>query len=29
MTFYPVTEPVLDGTDRAHLLDAFDSGWIS
>jgi perosamine synthetase len=27
--FYPVTEPVLDGTDRAHLLDAFDSGWIS
>jgi perosamine synthetase len=26
---YPVTEPHLDATDRAHLLDAFDSGWIS
>jgi perosamine synthetase len=29
LPFYPVTEPVLDGTDRAHLLDAFDSGWVS
>jgi dTDP-4-amino-4,6-dideoxygalactose transaminase len=26
---YPVTEPHLDDNDRAHLLDAFDSGWIS
>ena len=26
---YPVTEPHLDGSDREHLLDAFDSGWIS
>ena len=26
---YPVTEPHLDATDREHLLDAFDSGWIS
>lgn len=26
---YPVTEPHLDESDRAHLLDAFDSGWIS
>ena len=31
MTFirYPVTEPHLDDSDRSHLLDAFDSGWIS
>lgn len=29
MKSYPVTEPHLDETDRAHLLDAFDSGWIS
>ncbi|MDQ8159146.1 MAG: DegT/DnrJ/EryC1/StrS family aminotransferase [Gemmatimonadota bacterium] len=26
---YPVTEPHLDENDRSHLLDAFDSGWIS
>ena len=26
---YPVTEPHLDANDRSHLLDAFDSGWIS
>ena len=26
---YPVTEPHLDDSDRSHLLDAFDSGWIS
>ena len=26
---YPVTEPHLDASDREHLLDAFDSGWIS
>jgi perosamine synthetase len=26
---YPVTEPHLDAQDREHLLDAFDSGWIS
>lgn len=26
---FPVTEPHLDASDRAHLLDAFDSGWIS
>lgn len=26
---YPVTEPHLDESDRSHLLDAFDSGWIS
>ena len=26
---YPVTEPHLDDNDRSHLLDAFDSGWIS
>ncbi|MDZ4772695.1 MAG: DegT/DnrJ/EryC1/StrS family aminotransferase [Planctomycetota bacterium] len=29
MKNYPVTEPHLDATDREHLLDAFDSGWIS
>jgi perosamine synthetase len=29
MTYYPVTEPVLDDTDRAMLLDAFDTGWVS
>lgn len=29
MTYYPVTEPVLDDTDRASLLEAFDTGWIS
>jgi len=27
--FYPVTEPHLDEQDRRHLMDAFDSGWIS
>lgn len=26
---FPVTEPHLDDRDREHLLDAFDSGWIS
>ncbi len=26
---FPVTEPHLDASDREHLLDAFDSGWIS
>lgn len=26
---FPVTEPHLDESDREHLLDAFDSGWIS
>ncbi len=26
---YPVTAPHLDDIDRSHLLDAFDSGWIS
>jgi perosamine synthetase len=26
---YPVTEPHLDDGDREHLMDAFDSGWIS
>ena len=26
---FPVTEPHLDNSDREHLLDAFDSGWIS
>lgn len=29
MIRYPVTEPVLDESDRAALLDAYDSGWIS
>lgn len=26
---FPVTEPHLDDRDREHVLDAFDSGWIS
>jgi len=26
---FPVTEPHLDDNDRSHLIDAFDSGWIS
>lgn len=26
---FPVTEPHLDERDREHLMDAFDSGWIS